>query len=150
MENLGRITQRVIDYNVKRLKIKRPQIVYRPPEIFATETTQAACSTDGEAIAINEKYKEQWESDILDCWFFLSHEIRHCWQMQKQRKKFGTYKTSAVLNMEEYNAQELEVDAWAWTLVVMRDVFKARPQIENIFSKELIEKINQRMKEIKE
>lgn len=56
---------------------------------------------------------------------------------------FTNYKTSDQLNIEEYNSQPAEVDAHAFSVVILTDLFGLEPQFYD-FSMELKAKIMMR------
>lgn len=93
--------------------------------MFKTRSTRAALAEDGSYIIINIDQ----ELDLRSIWFAVSHEMRHLWQMQKNciRK---VYSPSSGLPLSEYNEQPEEIDAHAWAVVVMKNVFGVRPTLD--------------------
>lgn len=144
--------EEIIKWNVERLGIEYPIIEWCSADKFRTLTTRIACSDDGKSIRLNERYKSVWNSNEYDLWLDFSHEIRHCWQMQAGdenfRHKLNLYKSSDELEIEDYNGQEMEIDAWAWAVFVMEKKLKVRPLLEELFGVWIALDIDKRKKEI--
>lgn len=78
----------------------------------------------------------------------ISHECRHIWQAKKGVDMFTSYKTSADVQLQDYNKQVAEVDAWAWAVIVLTDKFQVRPTLEKNFGAELWSQIQDRARQI--
>lgn len=139
-----KMIQKAIDYNCEKLGISAPEVELCPASTFATATTMAALSFDGKKLAVNETLNRT----TLDVWFMASHEMRHKWQLDNGWQ-IGEYQSSDVLNVCRYNQQDLEVDAHAWSCLVLADMFGVRPQLESILGKDVWELIEIRMNQIK-
>lgn len=146
--------KKVVDYNCNKLNIRGPKIKLEAAisEVFATPTTKACMSSDGKVLRVNRRAVEQWQENELpfDLWATLSHECRHAWQAKDKQFKWelGRYKNSAELSKEEYNAQFLEIDAWAWAVIICKDMFGVELSFDKFFSPETCEKVKQRAIEI--
>lgn len=138
-----------VTVNVDLLDIDDVEFEWHSAKDFPTATTMAAIVGSGKdfKLWLNEdaKWASASDAEIL---FVVSHEMRHAWQI-KNGWKFNCYKQSDELARGEYNDQDAEVDAWAWASVVYEKLVGNAPQLEKIFSCELIEKIKQRKSDIK-
>lgn len=114
-----------IKANARILGTPEPYLLLRGSEVFKTRSTRAALAEDGSYIIINIDQ----ELDVRSIWFAVSHEMRHLWQMQNNciRK---VYSPSSGLPLSEYNEQPEEIDAHAWAVVVMKNVFGVRPTLD--------------------
>lgn len=95
---------------------------------------------------INSDFAES-SADMPFVWLMLSHECRHVWQIFNAAK-FDDYQTSAKLSLAEYNAQPAEVDAWAWTVIILSERFGVRPTLEKNFGAEVWAQIQARARQI--
>ena len=66
-----------------------------------------------------------------ELFFAIAHELRHAYQLENDRS-LHDYRTSDQLDIDEYNAQPLEVDANAFAAVVMAEFFGISPQFLNM------------------
>ena len=66
-----------------------------------------------------------------ELFFAIAHELRHAYQLENDRS-LHDYHTSDQLDIDEYNAQPLEVDANAFAAVVMAEFFGISPQFLNM------------------
>lgn len=66
----------------------------------------------------------------LDLLFAVAHELRHAWQFQNRRQWFKDYKEISEIGFEEYNLQQLEVDANAYATIVMKEAAGVMPQFQ--------------------
>lgn len=139
----------IVDANAQMLPLMfPPRVVIEPPEKFKTETTKAALDTTGEKIGINSKYLAEITEDEKNpyrAWIILSHECRHAYQIHNG-EDFSDYFTPRG-NVDEYNSQLAEIDAWAWSFYVCGALFGIRPTIPSI-SPTTLEKILARTDEI--
>lgn len=117
------------------LKIKEPEVSVDP---FLPGTT-LACYRNGKI------YIKKISHDP-DTYFSIAHELRHAWQMENGWS-FTNYKTSGQLSVEEYNSQPVEIDAHAFSVVILTDLFGLEPQFYD-FPMELKAKIMMRAGEI--
>lgn len=83
----------------------------------------------------------------------ISHELRHLWQILtpgQSGSRLKSYKTSdKTESIEQYNEQELEVDAWAWASYMMqRELAGIYPTFDFI-GEDYTKKVLERAKEIK-
>lgn len=91
------------------LKIAAPSIRSVPVKQLRTSTQIAALTPDGILI----------RNDIgvtPELFFAIAHELRHAYQLENDRS-LHDYHTSDQLDIDEYNAQPLEVDANAFAAV---------------------------------
>lgn len=136
----------IIQKNIDFLKIKRPKILYKDRSFFSTPTTQSATADTGKEIALNTDFTSLLKKDEIQACAILSHELRHCFQMQKKEiweKELKKYKTSNLLSLNEYNEQLMEIDAWAWAFIMCRKLFRVKLTFEP-FSEELKNRIYER------
>lgn len=98
------------------LKIAVPTIRFVPVKELRTSTQIAALTPDGILI----------RNDIG-----VTPELRHVYQLENDRS-LHDYHTSDQLDIDEYNAQPLEVDANAFAAVVMAEFFGISPQFLNM------------------
>ena len=142
----------VVKYNADNLNIPAPKIKLVPPSAFSTATTQAAMSSDGKQININKNTWQEWESaeQPFDIWLVISHECRHAWQTRDKEfsKHFKNYMSSASLSLEEYNMQPAEIDAWAWALLIIEQMFGVRPDLNVNLGEQVFAEIMKRKDEI--
>ena len=102
------------------LKIAAPAIRFVPVKQLRTSTQIAALTPDGILI----------RNDIgvtPELFFAIAHELRHAYQLENDRS-LHDYRTSDQLDIDEYNAQPLEVDANAFAAGVMAEFFGISPQ----------------------
>ena len=66
-----------------------------------------------------------------ELFFAIAHELRHAYQLENDRS-LHDYHTSDQLDIDEYNAQPLEVDANAFAAVIMAEFFGISPQFLNM------------------
>lgn len=127
------------------LNIPIPKISY-DTSVFDTETTLAMCRKDGKIINIR-KYDEP-NPDLL---FSITHELRHIWQIKNDEEYyFKNYKNASECeDYEEYNLQIAELDANAFSAIVMIHFFHIRPTFDSL-SDETTGKIYDRAREIDE
>ena len=106
------------------LKIAVPAIRFVPVKQLRTRTQIAALTPDGILI----------RNDLgvtPELFFAIAHELRHAYQLENDRS-LHDYHTSDQLDIDEYNAQPLEVDANAFAAVVMAEFFGISPQFLNM------------------
>lgn len=137
---------KIISWNCTALSVPLPTIRIVEPSELATNTVTCAVSNDGRELLINKQFAES--KDIFFAWLALSHECRHIWQAKNMPELFNDYKTSAYTNLQEYNAQPAEVDAWAWAVAVLGEKFGVRPTLEKNFGAELWAQIQSRARQI--
>lgn len=100
----------------------------------------AKCKSDGSEIIVQDSTLSP------DLYFAIAHELRHIWQI-RNRELLLDYKEADKLSVEEYNLQPAEIDAHAYSAVVMKELFGIRP-LWNGLSATIVEKIEQRMADI--
>ena len=139
----------IVDANSQMLPLMfPPRVVIEPPEKFKTQTAKAALDTTGEKIGINSKYLSEIADDKKNpytAWIILSHECRHAYQVHNG-ENFANYFVQNG-DVDEYNSQLEEVDAWAWSFYVCGALFGIRPTLPSI-SPTTLEKILARTDEI--
>lgn len=138
------IAKKAASINAKALGVKMPRIVREKAIGFETETTRAALSEDGAVLAINDDIKMS-EQDI---WLAVSHEMRHVWQIETGYLRRAEYKAASETGSEEYNMQPEEIDAHAWALLAMANIYGVVPRYEDVVGKEISERITERAREI--
>lgn len=135
--------QSAVEFNVSLLGLPEPEIEYLPPEQFITATIRAAASRTGKSIAVNTGY----DISELDAWLFISHELRHVWQIRKGILR-PDYTDRSATAFADYNLQPEEIDAHAWAALVTTNRFNVRPTYEVLFGEACNQKITERMTEI--
>lgn len=142
--------KKIIEYNCVALNITAPLFQISPPTEFATPTTQAATCSDGSIIIYNENYIAYHLEKPLQLWLCLSHECRHIWQARNTQweNTFNDYKNSSLIDLQAYNIQKPEIDAWAWASYFMNKQLKIKLLYDTIFSYEICKLINNRIEEI--
>lgn len=66
-----------------------------------------------------------------ELFFAISHELRHSYQIANGADLKG-YQASDKISVEQYNLQSLEVDANAFSALVMSDFFGIVPRFQNL------------------
>lgn len=148
MSNFLQLVDKTIKWNCNALSVPVPAVRIAEPSEFATPTVKCAVSIDGRGVLINRSFAESCD-DVPFVWLALSHECRHIWQIHNA-EKFDKYQTSADIPLTEYNAQPEEIDAWAWAVVVVGELFGVRPTLEKNFGAEVWAQIQQRARQIAE
>lgn len=133
-----------VQANARLLRVPEPRVVPTPEAKFTTPTTRAALSDDGTVIAVNRGTDFP---DRISVWFAVSHEMRHLWQMRNGRIRSG-YAPASDLPLDDYNGQDEEIDAHAWTVVVLSTVFGIRPTLEKNLGEEIWKQIEARAAQI--
>ncbi len=88
----------------------KPKVIY-----VAQLRTKAEYTTADNTIRIRKDILTQ---DSTDAVFVISHEMRHAWQsLDSIEYWMEGYKTSAELEINEYNLQRAELDANAFAMV---------------------------------
>lgn len=125
------------------LHISRPQVQCTTNEFFSP-TMKAMYQTENDTLFIDIRNK-----DIVDIVFVISHELRHKWQYVTGKDKYlKNYKNrKECKNIEEYNLQEAEIDANAFTVVALAHYFQKVPLFEGL-PKNVKKKIYARAKEL--
>lgn len=116
-----------VNYICNLLKIKPPIIIHKP-ESFPTKTTLAQISIDGKYLNVRTSYANK-----SDLYFALSHELRHCWQIQSDFSLyFSNWEPSSKIGVEKYNLQIAEVDANAFAAIILENIFCITPLWDGI------------------
>lgn len=123
----------------EELNINIPKVSY-DTSVFATNTTLAMIDVKNHIL-----YLSNVES--LDKYFAIAHELRHAWQFKYHKNWFKDYKQSNQLSITNYNKQIVEIDANAYAMLIMEDIFNISP-IFNGFPRHIIELIENRADEI--
>lgn len=125
------------------LNIPLPNISFDTSD-FKSLTMLAQCDAKNNMI-----YVKNLKITNPDLFFSIAHEIRHLWQYQTNYKEFlSNYKTVDVLGLEKYNAQPAEIDANAFSSIIMTELFHLQP-LWNGLSHENIIAIQNRANNIK-
>lgn len=97
-----------------------PEVSYNTSH-FITDTMLAY--TDRKTI-----YVKCDKRPTYDTFFSVAHELRHLWQIKTNKEYFfGNYKERNVLDVEAFNMQIAEIDAHAFSEVIMRVYFGVKP-----------------------
>lgn len=146
MSDFLRLSNKIIKWNCSTLSVPVPAVKIAEPSEFATPTVKSAVSSDGRELLINRSFAET-SADEPFMWLALSHECRHIWQVFNA-EMFKDYRQSSALTVQEYNAQPEEVDAWAWSVIVVSEKFGVRPTLEKNFGAAVWAKIQRRARQI--
>ena len=105
----------------------------------------AQCSSDGSAI-----YLKKCDNPNPDQFFAIAHELRHVWQIKSDKDFYlSNYKTINQCNyLEDYNLQIAEIDANAFSGVIMIEFFGIKPLFKGL-SDSVKAKIHKRMEYLK-
>lgn len=85
--------------------------------------------------------------DSLYKYFSVAHELRHAQLFKYHPYWFKNYKQSSEISVIDYNIQRVEVDANAYALVMMEDVFGMTPQF-NELPEQIVKQIENRANKI--
>lgn len=121
------------------LDISVPAIKFVSADRMRTSTQIAALTPD--AILIRNDMTISPE-----LFFAIAHELRHSYQIANGADLKG-YQASDKISVEQYNLQSLEVDANAFSALVMSDFFGIVPRFQNLPESVKVA-INDRMKQI--
>ena len=138
-----KIVEKAVEFNCKMLSVEKPKIKYLNSTNFLSPTTQSAISEDFSSLGINTDIN----FSMLDLWFVISHEIRHLWQ-KNNKMYLSDYISANKLETKKYNEQEAEIDAHAWAIVVITNLFGMRPTLEVNLGTEIWQKILDRAEKI--
>lgn len=106
------------------LCISIPDSVVTDDKKFNQGTQLAALAYENEKSILYLRTK--YEYGDVDMAFAIAHELRHKYQIDTHVFDFDNYKTSDKLSIREYNLQSEEVDANAYTYIVLLDFFKLK------------------------
>ena len=106
------------------LDISTPAIKFVSADRMQTSTQIAALTPD--AILIRDDMTVSPE-----LFFAISHELRHSYQIANGADLKG-YQASDKISVEQYNLQSLEVDANAFSALVMSVFFGIVPRFQNL------------------
>lgn len=123
----------------KMLDVRPPKVRY--VQELDTPTKMAAYSPEKNTLYVKDSLENY---DLL---FAIAHELRHLWQSENRKDMFDEYQSSVGLSIEEYNLQEAEVDANAFGMIVMSELFHVTPLFDGQ-TEEVKQAIQNRAKEI--
>ncbi|MGX8833950.1 hypothetical protein ACWG0P_07025 [Amedibacillus sp. YH-ame6] len=123
------------------LKIAEPKMDH--DESYFETDTQMAC------VMLPEKTIYIRKGNVsYDLFFAIAHEMRHIWQYDYKKYDFDSYINNSSNDTEKYNNQDMEIDAHAFAILIMMKMLKVQPNLEAIFNKDILLKIEKRMNEI--
>ena len=122
MEINNALVQDYVDKVCALLEIVPPKITYCR-EIPVSKSALAALSADGTELLLRSLYL-----DARDLFTAVAHELRHAYQIKQ--KTFSLDYNRIELALEEYNMQPAEIDANAFSVVVMHNFFGVTPTFE--------------------
>ncbi len=137
--------EKILGFHATILDVKTPKICIVVPSDMPTPTTQSAVSLTGD-IAINRDFIELFLQKPLQLEMVLAHEVRHVYQIEKKQVLLQQYSDNHK-NLTDYNSQEAEIDAWAYSFAYMGFYYRVEPQI-NVLSKEVKSQIRNLAKEL--
>ena len=123
----------------KMLDVQPPKVRY--VQELDTPTKMAAYSPEKKTLYVKDSLENY---DLL---FAIAHELRHLWQSENRKDMFDESQSSVGLSIEEYNLQEAEVDANAFGMIVMSELFHVTPLFDGQ-TEEVKQAIQNRAKEI--
>lgn len=141
--NLRQTAKTAAEANARLLRVPVPKIRIEPAAAFQTPTTRAGITDGGREMALNRDFP----MTELDVWMCVSHEMRHAWQIRQNAVSIA-YRPADETQNAEYNAQAEEIDAHAWSVVMLSAAFGIRPTLEKNFGSEIWQKISDRAEEI--
>lgn len=109
---------------------------------FLTDTQMAVLNTKNNTIVVSTKVKNEY-----DVYFSIAHELRHAWQHKNHVYDFKDHVDNLTLTSHDYNSQHEEVDANAFALLTMLNLFNVSPNF-NGMDKDVIALIHKRAEEI--
>lgn len=148
ISELQQATFSFVAENVKELKLpSAPSIEFCGKDAFLSPTTKAALSEDGTHLGVNtDAFGEHWNK--IELCLVIAHECRHAWQIANE--KIGEYSgTDQFSDKKQYNEQDAEIDAWAWSCIMTRKRYGVVPDLVSIFGEDFWTKVRSRIDEIK-
>ena len=136
-------TKKYVAFLCKTLKIPQPKLT-TDDTLFEGKTLLSMTCVEDNEIFLRSQYKLE-----TDLYFALAHEIRHLWQYRqgKLTDRLRNKPTSAE-GIREYNLLWEELDANAFAVVCMEDLFRIRP-LFNGLDEDVKEQIYKMAKEFK-
>lgn len=132
--------KKIMEANARMLNVGVPRLAISPRKFFKTPTMRAAlvgCENLNDVVLhVNEKYLKELKTDAAQAWLTVSHEMRHLWQLANGATLDG-YATSDNVDTKAYNAQDLEVDAWAWATIAVVQNVGVSPDFKNALGEQL-------------
>lgn len=121
----------MVDEYIKKLseilKISVPKISYTD-ESFTSKSMIAQADLKNNTIYLKSKRPSP------DLMFAIAHEMRHFWQWQNDKDLyFNDYKPRHLFDtVEAYNLQIAEIDANAFSVLIMVNFFNVKPLFEGL------------------
>lgn len=115
------------------LDIEQPGISFLEAENFPTETTVAILKSNYYTIFYNTNYVPDfpYAESMYYLFFATAHELRHIYQLKKDKNLFKDYILSNKTDLKSYNRQFVELDANKYAIKKM-DEFNPDWDIYNI------------------
>lgn len=104
------------------LKIEVPEIIFDSSKI-PTPTTLAQTSSDGAKV-----YFRPSEAFTPDLAAAAAHELRHVWQIKTAKDFYFENYNPDRHDITAYNLQPAEIDAHAFSQIVMTEFFHIKPK----------------------
>ncbi len=125
---------RRLDYQVYTDKLSRLLNIEVPHTIEEMDRTKMVSPTTIAQYSKKENTITIWsKADIKDIYFSIAHELRHIWQLKyHENEYFDNYKTASELELEAYNLQAPELDANAFALIIMEEMFEISPLFQGL------------------
>lgn len=109
------------------LSVDVPIILYEGDDMKKDSSAQTVYANGVYTLNITDG-----STNPTDTYFVVAREVRHMWQMMKDRKKYFTdYLTSPSISFEDQNAQISEIDSTAFAIYIIRKFFSLTPKIIN-------------------
>lgn len=113
------------------LGIEAPEIKFAPFDDDGS-TIRGGMAHDGSELVVQTRLDLQAEFEIsdvesLDTLLRTCHELRHLWQLHKRPDLLEGYQPRDVLELIPYNRQPAEIDAHAFSAVIMAANFRVDP-----------------------
>ncbi len=137
----------MIDYDLYIFMISSVLTIDAPEielvDTFSSETQLAAYDPVNNRIGIKKSCELK-----LDLYFAIAHELRHTWQYKNNKEfYFKNYKKNTELSLNDYNLQLSEIDAIAFSLIIMDEFFQVQPDLSGL-SIQVTTKIKKRIEYI--
>lgn len=77
---------------------------------------------------------------IYDCYMAIAHECRHAYQRTKQDLSESYIPIAVISSIDKYNEQELEIDAIAFSLLIMDEWLNVKPTLDGLNTSDIMKR----------
>lgn len=106
------------------------KLIFKRKDFFATPSTRAVANVRFHTIFIDPAFP--FDATML---LAITHEARHIYQYDNGIYDISEHTSSDKVDLEEYNLQQMEVDANAFARVYLSNVFGIVPLFQNMSDK---------------